>query len=106
MNTKPELDEQIKQFVLNSVADDYESLEILQRDSIRTAQTYGIALERERVLQILQELIQDGLIQAYTFIPPRNEPIAVPFTKDILDELWFFITASGRERLLEGWWPE
>src|SRR5262245_12002548 len=99
MRCSMNFDTQLSQFVLNAVADDYESFDTIANDAARTASKYGLHLERGQISWALQDLIRQGCIQAYRFLGPSNKAHVVPFSVDKLDELWFYITAQGKERL-------
>jgi hypothetical protein len=93
-------DASLRSYVINAVADDYESLEIIERVALEFAATDGITIDIGEIPGVLHTLVADGLIQSYRFRPPGNDAEAVAFALNDVQELWFYITPEGKRQLL------
>jgi hypothetical protein len=84
---------QIRDSVLNAIADDYEdvglNLEAVHNFDDPTATT-------EQVSAALAKLVKDGLAQAYELSPKAPCSTAVDFDLSRMEELWFHVTPKGK----------
>ena len=87
----------IRDLVLRAISDDYESFEWVVGDVLGSAVELGMSADANAVLSALKNLINDGYAQAYLLSahPGTNaEPVA--FAENLLDDLWFYVTPSGK----------
>ena len=64
------------QFVLNTIADDYESFEIVWEHVVKWAAERGLTLGRDSVVETLERAIREGDAQSY-LRSPQPPPLAV-----------------------------
>jgi hypothetical protein len=103
--------ELVRSYVLNAIADDYESLEQIEKVARYFAAEEGITPpNNEELVVALKEVIAAGYAKAYLFsAPPQNLPVAVKFDIDRLQDpdprqrLWFYVTRSGHELVVNGY---
>ena len=57
---------QVRDYLLNYMADDYEDFEMLFSETLRQAKQQGQELNRAETLEAIEQLISQGLAQAYT----------------------------------------
>lgn len=90
----------IQDFVLDAIADDYESLDVIVGDVSKWAEESGTSITRQGIIRALEQLIQEGSAQAYVLSsqPPYAQP--VEFSSEDVDRLWFYLTPQGK-RLVE-----
>ena len=92
------------ELVITSIADDYESLEIIlesinewkeDRDLESWPARRAVPVSRAEVIEALRELSREGYAQ--TYILDTKEPYAQPveFREDQVDDLWFYVTPKG-----------
>lgn len=122
--------ELIRRFVLDSICDDFEDIEQIDKWVTKQATECGFTVSRDEIIQALRELISEGYASAWDLRRPSNqdtphdeiEPlnpgfsrtkVGVAFTSDKSDEtLRSFILGSFRGfthiRLadIERWWKE
>jgi hypothetical protein len=92
----------LREYALRAIADDYENFEKILEDVIGWAAESGITAGREATLKALEGLIRDGYAQAYFLSsgpPARIE--AVGYSATSVDQLWFYVTAAGKELALQ-----
>jgi aryl-alcohol dehydrogenase-like predicted oxidoreductase len=89
----------IRDAVLDAVADDYESLEVITSDIRSRLHSLRAEVTTENVSEALAGLVRDGLVQ--TFVLSSSPPHAVPvsFSYDTIAESWFCITPFGKAAL-------
>ena len=92
--------ESLKTDLLYSMADDYEDFELVSKEVSKRAQPHGQMPSRTEIIRALEELINEGLAQAYILTPTRPGATPVAFHRKDLEQLWFYITPRGK-RLLE-----
>ncbi len=89
---------QIKDSVLNAIADDYENIETI----LETVQKFDSpAATVHQVSETLHDLIQDGLAQAYDLSPGVPHATKADFSSNRIDELWFYVTPEGKKFVQE-----
>ena len=85
---------QIKDSVLNAIADDYESIEAI----VETVQKFDSPeITADQISDALGELVKDGLAQAYELSPWPPHEKSVDFDVGRVRELWFYITPKGKD---------
>jgi hypothetical protein len=92
----------IEDCVLSTVADDYESWQLILCSVRQFAKNNGVVVRRSQVLQALETLINNGHVQCYV-LRAVAEGWATPASWDHrrLHELWYYITRSGLSRIKE-----
>ena len=100
-------DELTAMFVLDVIADDYESLETIYREVSEFGERCGITFGSAEIRSALLNLIETDLARAYRLSPlrPGEEIVGVPVSSEI-DDLYFLPTERGKEVQLadfEGW---
>jgi hypothetical protein len=85
------------EFVLEAVANDYESLECIVEQTTKLAQVKGFAVTRAEITRALRQRIHEKYIQPYLLSsqPPYSQK--VEFYPDRIDELWFYVTPKGKK---------
>ena len=92
------------ELVINAIADDYESLEIIQKSINEWGEDFNsqswpamkaVPVSRHEIIKALEELTREGYAQ--TYVLRAHEPFsqAVEFRKDGINDLWFFLTPKG-----------
>jgi hypothetical protein len=100
-------EETLRKYVLRAIADDYEDFEIVLRSVNSWARKHGVVPDRQQIQEALEELINEGYAQSYILSsgpPATAEP--VPYSPELIDSLWFYITPKGKLRaqhLREEW---
>jgi hypothetical protein len=88
--------ETLRDLVLGSTANDYESFSYIQEQIGRWVKQQGIAeFTVDEVAGELEKLIRSGHIQAYELSPKKPHSKVVEFSKDSLEELWYLVTPDG-----------
>lgn len=98
----------ILELVLDTMADDYESLETIllslnewgdSSDLEAWPAARAIPVSRAEVIRALRELTDEGYAQSY--ILDTKEPFAKPveFQKEQVDDLWFYVSPKGANAL-------
>ena len=92
------------ELVINAIADDYESVEIIDlsinvldlevRPEAWPART-AAPVSRHEIIKALEELTREGYAQAYCFDAAELNAVAVEFNKDGINDLWFYVTPKG-----------
>ena len=86
----------VKDYLLNSMADDYENFEMLFSETLRQAKQQGQVLNRAETLEAIEQLISQGLAQAYILSPTPPFATPVEFRRSDVEQLWFYITPTGK----------
>ena len=97
--------EAILELVINSMADDYESVETIllsinewgdSLDPESWPAARAIPVSRTEVIRALRELTAEGYAQSY--ILETKEPFAKPveFREEEVDDLWFYVSPKGK----------
>ena len=92
-------EEALHQFVLNTIADDYESFEIVWEHVRRWAAERAVSVGPDSVVETLERAVREGDAQAYLLSPhpPHSQPI--DFSRDRIDDLWFYLTPKGKRTI-------
>jgi hypothetical protein len=89
-------DETLREMVLGSTADDYESFFYIQEQIGRwVKQRQIVELTQDEIALKLETLICSGHIRAYELSPKDPHSKVVDFIRDRLDEFWYLVTAEG-----------
>ena len=88
-----------QRFVLEAVANDYEQLRDLKAEVLSWTRPADKFTTDTTLESVLLECLAKGQVSAYQLSSSSPFAIEVSFTKEKLDEAWFFITEKGREFL-------
>ncbi len=92
----------IEKCVLSTVADDYESWQLILCSVRQFARENGVVVRRSQVLQALERLVNSGLVQCYVLRSvPEDWATRVNWDHKRLYELWYYITPSGLSLIKE-----
>ena len=91
-----DLNELIRMFILDVLADDYENLEKIYDEIHNFASRCDIAIGERDIDRELKSLIAAGLVEAYRLSPtaPPEKAFGVP-PDDCLDQHYYWLTAEG-----------
>jgi hypothetical protein len=86
----------VKQSVLTAISDDYEDLDMVVNEVGKWGAQEGVSVTRQGITRALEELIGEGLAQAYVLSaqPPYAE--VVRFSVEDVDRLCFYVTPKGK----------
>lgn len=85
----------LRQSVIRAMADDYENLEQVVGWATRSLSEQGLQASWEELIEVLRQVIDDGLARAYILSPEPPYSTPVPFTLADSGNLWFYLTAEG-----------
>ena len=86
----------MKDMILATISDDYESLEDITRQLRRYSQASMTRVSDVLVVDVLAELVEENLAPTYILSPNPPHARPVPFSRDSLVDLWFYITPLGK----------
>ena len=94
---RPEL---TRRYVMASMADDYESLEIIL-DSVSTlAKEDGVsAFDEQEIRAEIAGLIRDGYAKAYILSSTPPHAVSTEYVDSRAGELWFMLTPLGNQAM-------
>lgn len=82
--------------ILGDVADDYEEFHHILKNVTQEAAERGISLVRKQVFDELEDLVSQGYILAYVYLPQQNVfAVTADYSPERIDDLWFYITPKG-----------
>ena len=87
---------QLKGFVLEAVANDYESFASILEMVSQWLAKGELQASRVAIAAALNRAINEGYVQAYLLSPHEPHSKVVESSPDRLDDLWFYITPSGK----------
>jgi|HubBroStandDraft_6_1064221.scaffolds.fasta_scaffold1996190_2 hypothetical protein len=86
----------LRELVLCSTANDFESLFYIQEQIENWVKEQRIAeYTREEIVAELEKLIRSGHIRAYELPPQEPHSTVVEYNHDRLGELWYLVSAEG-----------
>ena len=88
-------EETLREMVLSSVANDYESFELIEEQVTRWTGEAKINFTADELAKHLQDLIREGLARAYVLSPQQPHSTVAEFSLERLDELWYLATPEG-----------
>lgn len=88
-----------KPYVLRAMAADYEDFETVFDQTIEFARTSGQRLNTPEIIGILENVIEEGLAQAYVLSPTEPWATPVEFSRDRAETLWFYLTPEGKRQV-------
>jgi hypothetical protein len=96
MKPLSDTDPVIRNLIMGDVADDYEEFEHILKNVTVRARERGISVDRQLIFRKLGELVSQGYIQAYSYLPEHQSfAETANYSADSVDELWFYITPKG-----------
>jgi hypothetical protein len=90
---------EIKDYVINVVANDYENLALIVDEVSAWASKEQVAVTRVAILHALHALIGEGLVDSYRFSQSSGQYEPADLASSNLDELWFYVSKRGKARL-------
>jgi hypothetical protein len=89
----------MKDYVLNTVADDYENFDIISTEVAAWAAKEGDIFSKELLATSISQLINDGVVNCYRFSTTNQKYEFAQFEQNKLNELWFYISEEGKKHL-------
>ena len=103
-----DLNEVLRMFILDVIADDYESLEKIQNEVRELGARAGLMIEPPEIVRGVTDLIHSGLVRTYRLSPtrPSEELPGVPLPEE-LGDLYYWLTEEGQALQLSEYqhWP-
>jgi hypothetical protein len=87
--------------ILDTISDDYETYDTIRQEGIPLDSRGNAKYSTDDVRRALKSLIERGYAQAFLLSPHPPYRIAVTFDVAMLDQLWFYISESGRRFVME-----
>ena len=87
----------LDEFIIEAVANDYENFECIVEQVTKWTARTGLHANRQELIDALERAIREGYALAYLLSPREPHSQAVDFSRERLDELWFYVTPKGRE---------
>lgn len=87
----------LSELVLDSLADDYENLALLDSQIGAWAKEAGKPFSKEALLQVIEELIARGLVEACNYDAEKTRFDPVKFQRANADHYWFRLTAKAEQ---------
>ncbi|HEY2822157.1 MAG TPA: hypothetical protein VGJ06_14025 [Candidatus Acidoferrum sp.] len=88
-------EETLREMVLKSVANDWESFALIEEQIQKWANEAEIEVTADEMARHLTDLIRDGLVKAYVLSPQAPHSVVAEFSPVRLDELWYLVTPEG-----------
>ena len=92
-------EETLREMVLSSVADDYESFELIEEQVDKWATEAQIEVTADEMALHLADLIRSGLVRAFVLSPQQPHSVVAEFSPERLDELWYLVTPEGVKKV-------
>ena len=86
----------LKDCVITTASDDYESFERIFDDTKRIASSRGMSVDADEVAGALRMAVEEGLLEAFDLSPNPPHSIKVEYSADRLRELWYHVTPRGK----------
>src|SRR5260370_19494133 len=91
----------VREMTLRAISDDYENFEKIVEDVSNWCADRQLEAGRPAIKEALETLIKDSYAQAYLLTPdPPANAEAVKYSEAKLDDLWFYVTAKGKNLAL------
>ena len=87
----------LQEFVLESLANDYESFVCVVEQVMKGEAEKELVVSRGEVARALEQTIREGYAQAYLLSAQAPYSLAVEFSSDRIDDLWFYVTPKGKQ---------
>ena len=91
--------EALRTYIMSSIADDYEELQMIFTTVGEWAKEDGLMFDSKEILDQLSALIRAEHVQAYKLSSHPPHVVAVDFSEACAGDLWFMLTVSGRQAL-------
>jgi hypothetical protein len=89
--------EQIRDLVLQTISDDYESLEYIVEHLSQQPELEALGIDVKEITEALESLVQDRLAASWLLSPVPPHATEVPFSYDSIERLWFYVTVLGKK---------
>lgn len=87
--------------MLSTMSNDYEDLKTILRDYAESLKERGMTPTHEETILLLEQLIAEGLAQAYTFAGGSDLAQPAGFSVEKADALWFYVTPKGKQFVVD-----
>lgn len=94
-------DNYCRDLVIHGTANLYESFDSLFEQVEQWAREDNLTMTRDQVVEGLRQAVSEGYVQPYILSshPPHSTP--VPSFADRLGDLYFYVTAKGKQLVLQ-----
>jgi hypothetical protein len=90
----------LRNCVKASIADDYEEFGTIAEHISLWAASRDIEPSREEIVSALENLIAEGDANSYLLSASAAKAQPVAYSKERLDELWFYLTPQGKTKVI------
>ncbi len=91
----------VEDYVLNVIADDYESWLMILKEVRRMSKQDGVTVRRSEILKALDHIVTTGLAKAYVLSSTQPYATIVDWNRDRVREFYYYVTPDG-VRLVRG----
>lgn len=92
---------QLREMVLDAVADDYENFDMVVTEVKKRMSNSARALDAAQVAQALMESIAEKDMQAFEYAENSSRYVPVEAKLETIRDRWFYITEQGKRKLSE-----
>jgi hypothetical protein len=85
----------VTDYVLNVIADDYESWFMILKEVRRMSKEYRVTVRRTEILSALERIVTTGLARAYVLSSTQPYATVVDWNGDRFRELYYYVTPEG-----------
>lgn len=91
--------EDAREYVINVVANDYESIATVRAEAIEWAAEAGKDLSESAVAEALFGLVGDGLVDCFEYRPEKNRYEKASLDPSRVGQYWYFVSKLGARSL-------
>jgi hypothetical protein len=91
--------EEVREYVINLVANDYESMATVRDEAIKWAVEEGKDLSESAVVQALLDLVRDGFVDCFEYRPEENRYEKTSLDPSRIAQYWYFVSKLGARSL-------
>lgn len=91
--------DEAREYVLNVVANDYESLDMVIAEVSEWANEEGKRLNTPAITEALFSLVDDGLIDCFVYRPEKSCYERSSVNKNRGGEYWYYVSELGKRSL-------
>ena len=88
--------DEIREYVLNVTANDYESLDRVVAEVNDWASKDGKELSAPEIIGALFSLVNDGLIDCFVYRPEQSAYKRFPLNEERASDYWYYISEQGK----------